>query len=129
MNQPQPRSVTDILNSPAMVNKITAKVHEFEAAQDAEIAHLVDEIRQLSDEAVAIEDKVHAAKAQLRTRLEARGGNWQDENGHARIVSGFTRSHYDSKALDDLRLKSAWWDKRLRSFYKPSEVKSYLSVK
>lgn len=128
MTQPQSRS--EILNSPAFVAKVTARAHEVIAAErDAEIAHLVDEIRQLGDEAEEIENKVRAAKAQLRAKLEARGSNWEDENGYARLIPASTSARYDRDALDRLMLKSEWWATRLRKFRRESTISSYVSVK
>lgn len=125
----QPRSVSDILNSPAMVNKIKAQVHEFVATQDAEIARRVACIRQLQAEAERIEDAIRAEKAALRTSLEARGESWSDDNGYARLMADSVRTSYDAKALDELSLSSKWWHARLNKFRRSFPVKGGIQVK
>src|SRR5262245_52399764 len=72
---------------------------------DAEIAHLVSEIRQTTDQMAALEEMVQTAKARLRVLLAARGENWSDDSGYARLMTDSIRTSYDTRALDDLILK------------------------
>ncbi len=91
---------------------------------DAEIADIVDRIRRYRDYIDEFELCVKELKAELQTLLAARGQNWQDDAGYARLVSGSERTYYDTSALDALLiddpLRYGWLkDYRLKSPIQP----------
>lgn len=98
-------------------------------AQDAEIIRRLDCIRQLNVEAERIEDRINVEKDALKHLLKARGSNYEDDQGFARLVADGVRRSYDAEALDRLMLRSKWWDTRLRRYRREFNVRGGVRVK
>lgn len=96
---------------------------------EIQIEALVKDIRVLHEQMEALENAVSARKSRLRALLVQRGSSWEDDQGYARIVADYTRTAYDAKALNELRLRSKWWDMRLRPYYREFTVKGSVQVR
>jgi len=99
------------------------------SAVNGQIEALVGEIRATQAQMEALEASVTAKKAILRVLLAALGEQWTDGEGYARLVADYTRGAYDVRALDQLRLNSAWWDARLRRHYRQFAVRGSVVVR
>lgn len=71
---------------------------------ETRIARLVSRIRQAQQEIEDCNREIQQDKRELRQLLEQYGGNWQDEEGYARLVSEGFQRFYDVDALDRLIL-------------------------
>ena len=68
------------------------------------ISTLVERIRSLQRNIEQSSLDIQEAKQTLRPLLEARGENWTDDVGYARLVSEGVQRSYDADALDRLIL-------------------------
>lgn len=98
-------------------------------ALDAEIAHLVEIVRETVDEMAALEEKVRAAKDRLRILLIQRGENWKDEEGYARLMADSVRTSYDTRALDELIISDPLRHGWLKDYRKEFTVRGGVQVK
>jgi len=98
-------------------------------ARDNEIAHLVETVRQTVDQMSVLEEKVQAAKEQLRFLLLQRGENWSDDDGYARLMADSIRTTYNTRALDDLILKDPLRHGWLKDYRKESMVRGGVQVR
>lgn len=96
---------------------------------DKRIAELVEDIRSRRERIAKQEEFLETAKDELRQLLEARGENWSDDEGYARLTAESTRTSYDSKALDNLILASTRKYGWLKEFRKVSTVRAALQIK
>jgi len=98
-------------------------------ALDAEIAQIVETVRETVDEMAVLEEKVRMAKDRLRILLVQRGDNWKDEDGYARLMSDSVRTSYDTRSLDELiigdPLRHGW----LKDYRKEFTVRGGVQVK
>lgn len=96
---------------------------------DNEIAEIVEQIRIHQSIVEDNMDDIQALKERLAELLEARGANWSDDDGYARLVSAGTRIYYDTSALDDLIIKDPLHYGWLKDFRRESTVSSRVQVK
>lgn len=96
---------------------------------EEEIAWLVSDIRQMTDEMEALDERVHDHKDRLRTLLEARGENWSDDRGYARLMADSTRTSYDAHALDQLIIADPTQHGWLKDYRKQFAVRGGIQVK
>jgi len=98
-------------------------------ALDAEIAKLVETVRETVDEMTVMEEKVHAAKDRLRILLVQRGDNWKDDDGYARLMADSVRTSYDTRALDELIINDPLRHGWLKDYRKEFTVRGGIQVK
>lgn len=96
---------------------------------DQQIAERVDIVRGIQERVAALQDKIAAAKEELRDLLEQKGSNWSDGEGYARITSGGIRTSYDTKSLDELIIKQPLQYGWLKDYRKETTVRGGLQVK
>lgn len=96
---------------------------------DQQIAERVDLVRGIQERVAALQDKITAAKEELRDLLSQKGSNWSDGEGYARIMSDGIRTSYDTKALDELIIKQPLQYGWLKDYRKESTVRGGLQVK
>lgn len=61
--------------------------------------------------------------------MEARGANWSDDDGYARLMSEGHRFHYDTENLDKLLISDPLRYGRLKDFRRESIVPERVQVK
>jgi hypothetical protein len=98
-------------------------------ALDAEIARLVETVREAADQMSSLEEKVQAAKEQLRVLLMQKGENWSDEDGYARLMADSIRTSYNTRALDELILRDPLRHGWLKDYRKESTVRGGVQVR
>lgn len=97
-----------------------AETQQVNTTMDQRIEEVVDEIRKCRHQMEALDVCVNDLKDELRELLEARGANWSDSEGYARLVAEGERTFYDAVALDEMiiadPLRYGWLkDYRLKS--------------
>ena len=96
---------------------------------DATIQDIVQRIRSTRNEMEALEACINDMKGELRGLLEARGENWSDAEGYARIISPGERIGYDTEALDHLIIEDPLRYGWLKDYRITSTVQSRIQVK
>ncbi|MBZ0297904.1 MAG: hypothetical protein K8L99_35445 [Anaerolineae bacterium] len=104
-------------------------VTRIEETVDQQIAEHVDYIRGMQERMTALDEKVQLAKEELRELLEAKGANWSDDEGYARLVAEGIRRTYDHKALDELIISDPLRYGWLKDYRKESSVRGGVQVK
>jgi hypothetical protein len=100
-----------------------------EADIDQQIADLVEVIRANRSQIERYEAVIESAKAELRDLLEARGENWSDAEGYARLVAEGLRHLYDARTLDELIISDPQRYGWLADHRKDSPVPARVQVK
>jgi hypothetical protein len=98
-------------------------------ALDAEIAQIVEMVRETVDEMAVLEEKVRMAKDRLRILLVQRGDNWKDDDGYARLMSDSVRTSYDTRSLDELIINDPLRHGWLKDYRKEFTVRGGVQVK
>jgi hypothetical protein len=96
---------------------------------DQQIAEQVDLVRGIQERIATLDDKIQAAKEELRRLLEQKGSNWSDAEGYARIISDGIRTSYETKSLDELIIKDPLHYGWLKDYRKESPVRGGVLVK
>ncbi len=96
---------------------------------DQQIAERVDLVRGIQERIVTLQEKIEAAKVELRDLLEQKGSNWSDSEGYARITSEGVRTSYETKLLDLLIIKDPLRYGWLKDYRKESPIRSGIQVK
>lgn len=103
-----------------------ARNSQNEQVIDAEIHALVQQVREHQNAIEDEEQAIQRIKARLVELLEARGANWSDDYGYARLAQEGRRIHYDTQALDELiitdPLRYGWLRDYRRETTVPSRV-------
>lgn len=97
--------------------------------QDEEIAALVGCIRQQQQRAEDAAAAISAFKDRLEALLAARGENWSDEDGYARLVAPSVRVAYPREELDKLILADPAQYGWLQQYRKESNCAGRVMVK
>lgn len=97
--------------------------------RDTEITALVAEIREHQRVVEEEDSRIQTLKVRLAELLEARGSNWADDEGYARLVSEGLRVSYDTNQLDDLIIKDPLRYGWLREYRRENPVSGRVQVK
>lgn len=108
---------------------MTQKVMTAEELNEREIKKRVKAIRMRRAWVAAHEAKIDTLRQELRERLEARGSNWEDADGYARIVTASERVSYETKGLDALIITQPDRYGWLADYRKTTKQSPSLSVK
>jgi hypothetical protein len=106
-------------------NRGTNKREELEM----EISALVELIRSLQRTIERSSLEIQEAKQTLRPLLEARGENWTDDVGYARLVSEGVQRAYDADALDRLILSDPLRYSWLKDYRRERVLSERVSIK
>ena len=96
---------------------------------DMQILSLVELIRSLQRNIERSSLEIQEAKEALRPLLEARGENWSDEFGYARLVSEGVQRNYDAEALDRLILSDPLRYSWLKDYRRERHLAERVSIK
>jgi hypothetical protein len=96
---------------------------------DKRISQLVRCIRDDNEIVSQAHERIREAKLELQVLLRARGENWSDEAGYARIVSAGHRISYLASELDELIISDPLRYGWLKDYRTESPVPEHIQVK
>lgn len=96
---------------------------------DVRIEQLVHLIRTDNDLMNQASERIQQAKLELQVLLRARGENWSDETGYARLVSAGRRITYLTSELDELIISDPLRYGWLKDYRTESHVPEHIQVR
>lgn len=105
------------------------QMQDEQTQQDNDIRDLVQCIRDHKAQMEQHQSEIATLKVRLETILKARGTNWSDDTGYARMLSEGTRVHYGTEELDHLILTDPLRYGWLKDYRHESPTSARLQIK